>query len=156
MALPKSVVKLSKNGVTYTSSVDRVNYTLAELNRRAMIDVGRFVTYEVRKELRGLWAFLRSPKSKRRPERYQYWVRKKEGDLILGIENIQKGAVSAWWADQAELGTNGQPKRGILTKTVENNIPTIVEIESQYLSALSDEAAALRAIAENPEGDIGE
>ena len=40
------------------------------------------------------------------------------------------------------------PKLGILRGTVNDNIQKIVEIESQYLSALEDEAAALAMIDE--------
>lgn len=31
MSVPKSVIKIDKNGVTYTSSCDRVQYTIKEL-----------------------------------------------------------------------------------------------------------------------------
>ena len=40
------------------------------------------------------------------------------------------------------------PKLGILRNTTYDNIPEIVKIESQYLSALEDEAAALQLIDE--------
>ena len=39
-------------------------------------------------------------------------------------------------------------KHGILTGTVQDNIPMIVKIESKYLSALEDEAAALALISD--------
>jgi hypothetical protein len=38
------------------------------------------------------------------------------------------------------------PKLGFIRQTTEGNIKTIVEIESQYLSALEDEARALSMI----------
>ncbi len=43
MAVPKSVVRFKKNGVEYTSSVDRVNYTIVELTRAALRDVGKYL-----------------------------------------------------------------------------------------------------------------
>lgn len=147
MAVPKSVIKFNKNGVQYTSSVDRVNYTINELTRRAMMDVGRFVLREVSKKVRGINKFTR--KARYAPKRYQMWVLKKENELVLGIENTKKGANTAWWADQAELGTNGQPKRGILYETVRDNIDKIREIEGQYLSAIEDENKAIALINEN-------
>lgn len=49
MSVPKSVVKFDKNGVVYTSSVDRANYTMKELSRAALRDVGKFVCREFRK-----------------------------------------------------------------------------------------------------------
>lgn len=146
MSVPKSVVKFKKSGIEYTSSVDRVNYTLRELTRRAMIDVGRFVLREVAIKVRGINKF--TEKAKYVSKRYQMWVLKQENELVLGIENTKKGANTAWWADQSELGTNGQPKRGLLYETVRDNIDKIREIEGQYLSAIEDENRALAMIDE--------
>lgn len=153
MGVP-SVVKLKKDGVEFTSKVDIAKYTIRELTRRAMQDVGRYVLKNTRASVRGISRFTR--RAKYAPQRYQMWIRKRENDLILGIENTAKGANTAWWADQSELGTNGQPKRGILFKTVQANIPTIVQIEAQYLEYMNDEAAALAQIQSLPEGDINE
>ena len=47
-----------------------------------------------------------------------------------------------------ELGTSQQTKHGLLTHAVQDNISKIIEIESQYLSALEDEAKALSLISE--------
>ena len=149
MPVPKSVMKLSKNGVEFTSSVDRVNYTITELTRRAMMDVGRFVLYQVSAKVRGINKF--TEKAKYAPKRYQMWVPKRENYLVLGIENTKKGANTAWWADQSELGTDGQPRRGVLTETVRDNIDKIREIEAQYLSAIEDENNALALIDEDNE-----
>ena len=146
MAVPKSVVILSKKGVEYTSSVDRVNYTITELTRRAMMDVGRFILYEVAAKVRGINKFTK--KARYAPKRYQMWVPKRENYLVLGIENTKKGANTAWWADQSELGTDGQPRRGFLTETVRDNIDKIREIEAQYLSAIEDENKAIELINE--------
>ena len=146
MSVPKSVVKLSKKGVEYTSSVDRVNYTITELTRRAMMDVGRFILYEVAAKVRGINKFTK--KARYAPKRYQMWVPKRENYLVLGIENTKKGANTAWWADQSELGTDGQPRRGFLTETVRDNIDKIREIEAQYLSAIEEENSAIALINE--------
>lgn len=146
MSVPKSVVKLSKKGVEYTSSVDRVNYTITELTRRAMMDVGRFILYEVAAKVRGINKFTK--KARYAPKRYQMWVPKRENYLVLGIENTKKGANTAWWADQSELGTDGQPRRGFLTETVRDNIDKIREIEAQYLSAIEEGNAAIALINE--------
>lgn len=140
MPLPKSVVKFSKNGVEFTSNVDRANYLITELTRAAMRDVGRLVTRECAIRVRAISPQLR--KARWAPKRYQYWVRKRENDLQVGIENTKHGAETAWWADQAELGTNGQPKRGILRGSVFDHIEDIRKIEAQYLSAIEDELAA--------------
>ena len=140
MACPKSVVKFTKNGIEYTDSVDRANYLITELTRAAMKDVAKYVLRIVRADVRGISNQTR--KMRYAGMRYQYWVRKKECDLQLGIENTARGANSAWWADQAELGTAKQPKRGFLRAAVYDNISTIREIESKYLSAIEDDMAA--------------
>lgn len=155
MPLPKSVTKINRNGVEFTESVDRANYLITELTRAAMKDVARYILRIVRREVRGINSYTR--KARYVPNRYQYWVRKKECDLQLGIENTAKGANTAWWADQSELGTANQPKRGILRSAVYDNISTIRQIEAQYLSAIEDElnAASMVDEAENdPEEDV--
>ena len=43
MSVPKSVVKFDKDGVKFVSSVDWYDYTLKELCRAALRDVGKFV-----------------------------------------------------------------------------------------------------------------
>ncbi|MGM9660769.1 MAG: hypothetical protein ACI3WQ_09230 [Faecousia sp.] len=153
MGVP-SVVKIKKGNVEFTSKVEIAKYSIRELTRRAMQDVGRYVLAKTRASVRGISKFTR--KAKYTPQRYQMWVRRAENDLILGIENKRKGANTAWWADQAELGINNQPKRGILFRTVQENIPTIVQIEAQYLSYMNSEAAALSQIQNMPNGDIQE
>ena len=148
MAVP-SVTKITKNGVTFTSSVDRANYCIEELTRAAMKDVGRFITRQCAQQVRGISKYLR--RMRYGPKRYQYWVRRQECDLILGVENTKYGAETAWWADQSELGTDRQPKRGILRSAVYDNISTIRDIEAQYLSAIEDENRALSMIDEGEE-----
>lgn len=144
MGVPSSM-KFSKNGVTFESKVDRANYYIRELTRAALRDVGRFVarmcTKEVRK-LRGL------KKTKYVQKRYQFWVRKLEGDLQVGIHNIKssKNPGATWYGIDQELGSNGQPKRGILRGVVYDNVQQIREIEAQYLSAIEDELKAQRLI----------
>lgn len=153
MSVPDSVMKMKKTKgadgyeLTFTSSVDRVNYTLKELITRANKDVGRFLVAEIRNKVRDISPFIK--KARRAPERYQYWVMPKENVLVVGVENTKKGANTAWWADQAELGSNGQPKRSIVTETVRENVDKIREIQSQYLSAINNEEEAVKLAEEN-------
>lgn len=153
MGVP-SVVKIKKGNVEFTSKVDIAKYTIRELTNRAMRDVGRFILNRTRASVRGINRF--TAKARYVPQRYQMWVRKRDNDLILGIENKKRGAASAWWADQSELGTNRQPKRGILFRTVQENIPTIVQIEAQYLSYMRSEAEALAQAQGAPQSDVQE
>lgn len=51
MGVP-SVVKIKKGNVEYTGRVDIAKYTMKELTRRAMTDVGRYILANVRMQLR--------------------------------------------------------------------------------------------------------
>lgn len=204
MPIP-SVVSIDRadGSVTFTSKVDIAKYTIRELSRRALIDVGRYVSINVRKRLIAHFPFAGKRKNSLR---YGYWVLKRECWLLLGIQNVTKGAVTAWWADQLELdkfavpkvtpwklkqaqekrattmearymyehldaqgykawlkennlknaakyrtrvrqpkplGTPNNPRRHILETFAKTHIDTIIEIESQYLSKINDEDAAI-------------
>ena len=149
MPAPRSTLKFNRNGIEYTESIDRANYFIEELTRAAMKDVGRLITRECAIRVRGISRFMK--KARWAPKRYQYWVRKRECDLQVGIENTKYGADTAWWADQAELGTHGQPRRGILRGSTYDNISKIRQIEAHYLSAIEDETSAEAMIDESEE-----
>lgn len=141
MAIPKSVTKTNKDGsVVYTQSVDRVNYTIRELTRAALRDVGKFVC----KQFRQSYYATFKRKSGRVGKYSQYWVKhkQKEIELQVGIKP------NAFYGGYQEIGSSKTTKRALLTNAVKDNIATIVEIESQYLSALEDEAKALSLISE--------
>lgn len=150
MPMPKSVTKISKKGVTFTSSVDKVNYTIEELTRRALKDVGRFISYTCSQKVNSINSLKNVPYKRRKffGKSYQYWVRKKEMDLQVGVHNTKYTDKYTWFGGDAELGTNGQPKRAILTESVRENIDKIREIEAQYLSAVDDELKAQALIDE--------
>lgn len=138
--------------LTFTSNVDRVNYTIRELIRRANMDVGRYLVRLIQKEVKA-WQPIIAARGSYMPKRYQYWARKQENDLQIGVENTKFGAESAWWADQAELGTDGQPKKAFIRNTVEDHIQEIREIQAQYLSAIEDEIEAERLALEAEEAE---
>ncbi|PKM45954.1 MAG: hypothetical protein CVV01_05595 [Firmicutes bacterium HGW-Firmicutes-6] len=151
MAIPKSVTKIikkdGKNEVTFTSNVDRVNYTLNELTRAALRDSGKFIVKMFKDDY---YSFF--DKQTGRVGKYaQYWVRKKENDLQVGIKP------NAFYGGFQEKGTEKQPALGMLTHAAEDNIAEIVRIQSQYLSALESEAEALALIDEEEyEGNADE
>lgn len=143
MPMPKSVTKFSKrDGVTFTSSVDKVSYTLQELTRAALKDVGKFVARETRKKIKR--------RTGRLAKNIQYWVRKRDQDLQVGFKP------GGFYGMYQELGTGNVPKQAALYNSVAENIPIMVQIESQYLSALEDEARALALIDESEEVGEGE
>lgn len=140
LSVPKSVVKFDKDGVKYISSVDKTQYLMKELERAALRDVGKFICRTFRKSYYSHFKRRRGGVG-----RYtQYWVRSKQphADLQVGVKP------PAFYGGFEELGSSKQPKLGLLSAAVQENIQTIVEIESQYLSALESEAAALAKINE--------
>lgn len=145
MSVPKSVVRFSKDGVTYTSSVDRASYTILELTRAALRDVGKYVARTANSEGMKLKGLKKSRRVRGRTSTFRYvvpWAKEGLPHLEVGVTH------DTWYGVEQELGTSNQPKRQILRNSVYNNIAKIIEIESQYLSALEDEAVALRRISE--------
>jgi len=140
MSVPKSVVKFKKNNVEYTSSVDRAQYTIRELTRAALRDVGKYICRICNSEAMKLPGLKKSRRVRGKTSAFQYWARNNECDLQVGIKH------NTWYGADQELGSKNQPKRGILRNSTYNNIATIIEIESKYLSALENEAEALRLI----------
>lgn len=134
MSIPKSVVKIKKDGVEFVSNVDRASYTIRELTRAALRDVGKLVCKRTRQKIKR--------RTGRLSKNTQYWVRKKEGDLLVGFKP------GGFYGGFQELGTEKQPKVGALYNAVKENINTIRDIEGKYLSAIEDEQKALRLIEE--------
>lgn len=145
MSVPKSVVKINKDGVTYTSSVDRAAYTILELTRAALRDVGRFLARTANSSAMKLKGLKKSRRVRGRTSTFLYnvpWAKSGLPHLEVGVTD------DTWYGVQQELGTSKQPKRRILRNAANDNIAKIIEIESQYLSSLEDEAKALRLISE--------
>lgn len=139
MPIPKSVTKVTKDGVTFKSNVDRAQYTLTELKRAALRDVAKLIRKRMIQKLKKLPGMKRS---KRLYRSTQYWLRRREGDLQIGFKH------DTWYGVHQELGTSKQPKRGILRDTVYENINEIVKIQGQYLSAIEDDNKAKSLIDE--------
>ena len=148
MSIPKTITKVSKDGVTFKSNVDRAQYTITELKRAALRDVAKLIRKRMIEKLKKLPGMKRS---KRVYKSTQYWNRKWESDLQIGFSH------STWYGEHQELGTSKQPKRGILRSTVFENINEIVNIQSKYLSGLSQENPSLNGTSEedykSPEGE---
>ncbi|WP_332632023.1 hypothetical protein [Halalkalibacter flavus] len=140
MALPKSVTKIDRQGgVTFTSNVDQINYTITELSRAALRDTAKFIRKLLIIELKKLRGMKRS---KRIYTSTQYWNRSKSKDLLIGFKH------GSWYGSRSELGTHGSPARGILRTTVYNNIDQIQAIQAQYLSGLNAENPSLAGTSE--------
>lgn len=138
MPVPKSVTKIKNGKVEFISNVDRVTYTLEELTRAALRDVGKFLCNKFRSGYYGIFR-----RKKGNVGRYtQYWVRRKECDLQIGLKP------NAFYGGFQEFGSSKTKRLGLLQKIVNENIAEIVKIESQYLSSLENEAEALAKIKE--------
>ena len=136
MPMPKSVMKINKkDGVTFVSSVDKIQYTIQELTRAALKDVGKFVTRTARAKIKR--------NTGRLAKNTQYWVRRREMDLQVGFKP------GGWYGIFQEIGAKNVPKQAALFTSVAENIPMIIKIQSQYLSGLESEAKALALIDES-------
>ncbi len=173
MPLPPKVTKYKNGNVEFISSVDRVNYTLRELTRAALLEVGKYIAIKCNKEARKLRGFTKKANrrvgSKLSKAAFQFWVRKQETDLLVGVKHDtwygaaqELGGMTSGGIGSGKKGVSGvkgalpqirkQPKRGILRNTTYENIDKIREIEGKYLSAIEDENRALGLIDENLEG----
>jgi len=140
--MPKSVIKVKKDGVEYISNVDRAKYTLQELSRAALKDVAKFLRRRMVDELKKLPGMKRN---KRIYNSTQYWVRKKDADLQIGIKH------DTWYGVNQELGSKNMPKKGVVRETTFNNIDEIRRIEGMYIKEIEDENKALGLIDEEEE-----
>ena len=145
MAIPKSITKVDKNGksyVMYNQSVDRVNYTIRELTRAALRDVGKFLCKNIK--IAYYQTFKKHEGDAGRAFQYGVMYKKKDIELQIGVKSKHKGFYGAF----EELGTSKTPRYALITHAVQGNIAEIIRIESLYLSALEDEARALSLISE--------
>lgn len=128
MSLPKAV-KITKDGVEIISNVDRIQYTLKELERAALRDVGKLVCKRSRQKIKR--------RTGRLAKNTQYWVRSKQKtpDLQVGFKP------GGFYGLYQEIGTSKAPKIGALGNAAEDNISDIIKIESQYLSGIGTEEA---------------
>lgn len=127
MPMPNAKMKISnKNGVTFESNVDAAEYSLHELSRAALKDVGKYVVREARKDIKR--------KTGRGAKNVQHWVKHKQPVPSLEV-GIKPGG---FYVGFSELGTTKTPKVGAIYNAVASNIDMIIQIQSQYLSAMSD------------------
>lgn len=131
MAVPKSVVKIKRNGIEYTTSVDYVKYTLKELIRAALRDCGKLFCNRFRQAY-----YKHFKRRKGRVGRFtQYWVRSKQDipDLLIGIKP------GGFYGGFEEFGTSKTPRHGLMLETIQDNIDDMQQIQAQYLSALNQD-----------------
>lgn len=147
MAVPRSVTRVSKNGsVKFVSNVNAVEYTLNELIRGALRDVGRFIAKNFRLSFYSHFIYKNGGVARGTG----YKVNRRSATLQVGIGKYWKGKFIGISGIPQEIGNadTGQKKLGLLQKTVMRNIPKIIEIESKYLSELSKDVPNLIGLSE--------
>ena len=145
MSVPKSVVKFKGSNVEYTSNVDFACYTIVELSRAAMRDVGKFITRTANRSAMKLHGLAKSKRVRGLSSTFRYkvpWAKSGLPHLEVGVTH------GTWYGEEQEMGSSRMPRLGILTDSARANIAKIIEIESKYLSALNDEGAARGMISE--------
>ena len=145
MSVPKSVIRFKKGNVEYTSNVDFACYTIVELTRAAMRDVGKFLARTANDAAMKLPGLKKSRRVRGKTSTFRYevpWAKEGLPHLEVGVTH------DTWYGVDQELGSSSQPKRQILGNSAKQNLAKIVEIESKYLSAMEDEARALSLIDE--------
>ena len=153
MSVPKSVTKINKNGVTYTSNVDACQYYIFELCRAALRDVAKFVKRTFRDSFYSVFNKETGEAGKATKSIVYSNKDTKYPRVEIGLKKNQLKGVYGY---EQEFGTSGIPKLRLMTNAVESNVATIVEIESKYLSALESEAQALALIDESEFDEDGE
>ena len=153
MSVPKSVTKITKNGVEYTSNVDACEYYIFELNRAALRDVAKFVKRTFRESF---YTYFDKETGNAGKATQSVVLSNKDTKFPRVEIGLKKSQLKGVYGYEQEFGTSTVPRLGLLTDAVESNVAKIVEIESQYLSALENEAQALALIDEREFDDDGE
>lgn len=157
MPTPKSTTKVlvkdGKTEVKYESDFDAAQYFIFELSRAALRDVAKYVVKLFKTEY--YKNFTKRTGNAGKATKYKVFSSKSTKYPRVEI-GLKTGKVPGFYAYFQEFGTsNGIPRLGILTHSVQDNVAEIVKIESQYLSGLSDEASQLEGLIneDDMEGD---
>lgn len=153
MSVPKSVVKVKKGNVEYTSNVDAAQYYIFELSRAALRDVAKFVKAKFKEIF--YEHFDRETGNAGRATSYKV-VSNKDTKYPRVEIGLKKNQLKGVYGYEQEFGTSTVPRLGLLQSALEDNVAKIIEIESKYLSGLEDEATALSMVDEGEYEEDGE
>jgi len=147
MSLPKSIIKVKKDGIEFISNVDRVQYTISELERAALKDVAKFLRKQVKNAVPVDEGVLK--------KNVGTWVKKKDSSLQIGVYNSARAKKKhykyAYHAHLVHFGTIKTRPVPFLRDPVFNNLDKIRLIQGKYLSAIEDENRALGLLDEDEE-----
>lgn len=130
MAAPKSVVRIKKDGIEFTDSVDREIYFIHELSRAALRDIARLVKKRFKSSFYGSFK-VRSGRAGR-VTKSKVWS--SASTIYPRVEIGMKNAGDGGWAYFQEVGARNVPKKQLLQKAVIDNVGQITAIASAYLS----------------------
>jgi len=151
MGMPKSVTKVSKDGVKFTSNVERFEYTIDELVKAALRDTAKLIRNRMKK-LVPVWSgVLKS--------NIATWVRKDKATgkvwLQAGVYNRatskKKGKTPVYHMHLLEFGTSKMDAQPYMKPATFDNINEIRTIQAKYLSAIEDDLMAESLIQEGEE-----
>ena len=144
--------------VEFRDFTNQAEYALDQLIALALTDVGKYICNNIRALIRTEFPKMTHGRSasKRVFNSYQYWVRKRENDLVVGIKDLQNFPTKysrqfrssgeryydAWYSAGLETGMQGQvkmPRKAYLQNFVYEHVDVIREIESKYLTGINDD-----------------
>lgn len=135
--------------IEFRDYTDLAEYSIRSLSSFALTDIGKYICNNVRQLIRTDFPELGR---KRVMHAYQYWVRKVETDLIVGIKNPYLGrnargpsssgerGYDAWYNMGLETGYQGEvkiPRKAYFETFVYGHLDVIRRIEASYLSAIN-------------------
>lgn len=138
MPAPKSVTKITKEGIEFTNNIEYCEWTIKELCRGALRDVAKYVRSEFKKSF--YEHFKKHTGNASKAVSAKIWS--SENTQYPRVDLGLKG-VKGFYGFFQEVGASNTPKLGLLQHAVEDNIQMIIEIESQYLSAIESEPESL-------------
>lgn len=158
MALPKSVVKINKKGLKFTSNVERTKYTLEELSRAALKDVAKLLRKKIKAIIpvdegvlkKNLGTWVRRSKNKKDQPTLQvgFYDRKRANKKGYKYAYHQHLVL---FGTKASEGHHATQANNVLKKITEESIDDIRRIQGKYLSAIENENRALGLIDEREE-----
>lgn len=156
MSAPKSVTKIvyknGKTSVEFTDNVAVAEYEMFELTRGALRDVGKFVAKKFMESYDA--HFPKRTGKARKSIKCKVWSSRNTQYPRVEI-GIKGGYAQGTYSMMQEFGSYHTQRLGLLTHAVEDNIPKIIEIESQYLEHLQDESTRLNSMINENEIEVG-
>lgn len=156
---------LSNGNIIYNDNFDAAKYTITTLCALALNDIGKLITKKQINYIKDRFKGLKGNASRRIFNAWQYWRRKQEKDLIVGVKDLKvkptKGSWQppkwhtqprngdAWYSVGIETGKQGHidiPVEKILYDTVVENFEDIRKITASYLSSVDLENDKLEQI----------